>query len=140
MDIETKRRIHETILKCGLDASVFIVGVGSGYNKKKRFVFDVSNRRDFDRAKIEYAIKYFADYQFYIVWKNLQTKKDGCSVRRSVFSVDADGVLQNFEFSPHKVVYKRADTRGGYEETVHIFSWDELVKFIESLTESDFRR
>lgn len=130
--IVKERAIKKLILKHGHDLEKFFIGTGDTYSLSEngsRFIFDASKRAAAVKRNAEFAIKYFDTYDFYIVWKCRQPATSNRTVWRSIYSVDANTVLESY----HHGVYKHVDVRWGDEEIVLVFSWNELENFIAAL-------
>ena len=69
------------------------------FSKKKnkfRFEFAAQNRDQILNRTAKYAVKYFYDQDFYILWKvnSLKSEKESCY--RTVFSIDRDEAIKAY--------------------------------------------
>lgn len=114
----------------------FVVGTGKTFSKKRinkeRFEFGAGNRKPILNKTAKYAVKYFSEYDFYIVWK---TNRDASLNRTqycSVFSVDLDDAIKAYQnnMSAHKGV----GFEWNFKENVEVVDFDNLKILIENLS------
>ncbi|MBQ7699977.1 MAG: hypothetical protein IJT49_06530 [Clostridia bacterium] len=78
----------------------------------------------------KYAIKYFRDNNFYVIWHRNIRNTAGKLISRQYFSVNADDVR---EIDYNGTVIKKA--RGDKEqETVYVCKAENILKYLQELT------
>lgn len=131
----TKRKeVEELFLKQGFSTDDFVVGVGKTFSKKgkeKRFEFNARERKPILCHTARYVVKYFSDFDFYIIWKTRQKTTPGRVVFRSVFSLKADDAFEAFKLN--SVAHKGVEFEWRLAENVNVVNAEDLKKIVERL-------
>lgn len=129
-DNELRKRIITIICDSKLDASKFTVGIGDDYDKRKRrFTYDFSNKTRTTESgkKIQYALKYFKQYDICLIWTTLQPTDKEREVRRSVVSVSAEVILN----CTGQGISKFVEFSGRNTENVYVTTLEKLPDFLK---------
>ena len=132
--VKKRNDIDNLFLANGFSKTDFVVGIGKTYSlkgNKPRFVFDAKNRDPIFNKTAQYAVKYFFDYDFYIIWKTNRNAKANKTQYCTVFSIDADDALEAYKrnVSAHKGV----GFRWNFKESVEVVDIENLKNLISSL-------
>lgn len=137
--VQKRKEIEDLFLSNKFTQDEFVVGIGKTFSKKginkERFEFEAKNRKSILNKTAKYAVKYFSDYDFYIVWK---TNRDASLNRTqycSVFSVDANDAINAYRnnMSAHKGV----GFEWNFKENVEVVDFDNLRIIIENLSKQE---
>lgn len=123
-----RAKVYKILDENKIDRKRFVIGAGETYTRKnKRFEFAAQNRTEIREKTAEYAIKYFTAYDFYLVWQ-IEKISNGRTVKIEKFSVAYDEVMEAAR--QKRNAKKDVEYAGWGEETVRIFSFEELKLFL----------
>ena len=93
---------------------------------KNRLGYDFGNRKGFPNPKFRFIVEYYPPYKIYLIWNRSK-------YRETVYSILFSSVDQALAFK-FQLAQKHIQYSGWGEETVYIFEFAELEKFIELLS------
>ena len=126
---DKEKEIISLLEKYHIDLRTVVVGTGSTYsNKKRRFEFSARDHQNILQGTAKYAIKYFAEYDCYLLWEVIQNTGRQEIVKRFVFSVSADDVLNSLRKTDK--IPKDVAFRGRNQEIVRLFDFAGLENYI----------
>lgn len=125
---DERKKVYALLEECNADLTHFIVGAGKTYEKKRlRFVFDASQRKECLEGTAKYAIKYFSEYNIYLVW-TIKQWTELRTVTRGVFTATYNDVIHAIK--NHTFVHKGAEFHSRGAERVEVLTYEELKTFI----------
>lgn len=129
-------KIENIFLKNGFSKDEFVVGTGTTFTKKAknyRFEFSAKNREQVLNKTAKYAVKYFAEQNFYILWKLRQQTLPGEYTYRTMPSIGANDAYNAYEQG--KMARKGVTFKWRLEEYVAVVDFDSLEKIIHDLSQ-----
>ncbi len=138
-DIKKRKEIETLFLANGFTQDEFVVGTGKTFSKKginkERFEFEAKNRKPILNKTAKYAVKYFFDYDFYIVWKTNRYASLNGTQYCTVFTVDSKDAISAYKnnMSAHKGV----GFEWNFKENVEVVNFENLKILIENLSKQE---
>lgn len=133
-----QREIESIFLENGFAENEFVVGTGQTFSKKGeklRFEFRASNRKPVLDKTARYAVKYFSEQDYYILWKTRYKTLEKREVYRSCYSVDAADAQSSFQLN--KDAHKGVEFRWRMQENVIVVDLEGLKRIIENLSKEE---
>ena len=127
---EKRSEIKEWIVQYGLNLDRFIVGAGRGAtlsNGRYRYMHKAYSSEA--ALKAEFAIKYFSDPDFYIVWHVWGKRLDGSPIVREKYSLMHDAVPVNGE----SIAKKGMEFKTHRQEEVYVFNACQFQEWLQAL-------
>lgn len=137
-DYIKQKEIEEIFAVNGFSKSEYVVGTGRTFSKKGnriRFEFAARNRQQILEKTAIYAVKYFAEQDFYILWKIRQKTSKEREVYRTCLSVDVDDANKSYE--ANKKVIKGVEFSWQLQEDVVVVDFENLEQIIEKISQKE---
>ena len=127
--------VEKIFLENGFTHDDFVVGTGNTFSKKGkkfRFEFNARNRETVLKHTAKYAVKYFSETDFYILWKvRCKTSPTKYSLR-SIYSIDYDEAIE--AYNTNKNASKGVEFEWRFKEDVAVVDFETLKKIISNIS------
>lgn len=128
---EMKNKIIQIIESAGLNSNLFLIGVGKSNTKKENgFTYKYDSKYNILENSKKYAIKYFPEYDFCLIWNVYGMNKNGQLIPRSNFSLSSECVKEK-EYDG--IAEKGIEFIGRYKEKVIISPMEKLPEYLKTL-------
>ena len=126
-----KRRIKQIIESAGLNYNDFLIGNGKTYTKKENsFYYVYKSDYDISDKNKKFAIKYYSDHDFCLIWNVYGMNKNGQMIPRSKFSLNSECVKEkNYD----GIAEKGIEFKERYKEKVIISPIEKLPDYLKIL-------
>ncbi|MBO5040400.1 MAG: hypothetical protein J6D09_04800 [Clostridia bacterium] len=130
---EAKNEIRELFLKNGFSEETFVIGTGKSHCKSEnKFVFQAKGRKSIRERTAKYAVKYFSEYDFYILWKIKENVSYDRESYRQCLSISFDKAME--AYNSGKPARKGVNFEWCFKESVYVVDFDDLKVLINSLS------
>ena len=127
--------IEKVFLENGFTNKEFVVGTGDTFykkGKKVRFEFDARSRDAVVNHTAKWAVKYFSEQNFCILWKVYAKTTQSRYCYRYIYSIDVDEAMETY--NTNRNAKKGVEFEWRFEEDVIVTNFDDFRKIVANLS------